>query len=209
MSNVPRSEALAPNHHAHHPGFSGLSGLLAALSMTTGRAPMARLAVEVTEARPGEDVVDVGCGPGAAARLAARGGMTVTGIDPADVMLRVARLLDLRKQVTWQPAYAEHLPLPDESADVVWTLSTIHHVPDVERALAEARRVLRPDGRLLAVERQVTPGATGLASHGWTPEQADVLADLVRQAGFADVAVTSHRLPRGPVLAVLARISSR
>ncbi len=107
----------------------------------------------------------------------------------------------------WLTGRAEQLPLPDDAIDVVWTLSTIHHVPDVEGALAEARRVLRDGGRFLAVERQVQPGATGLASHGWLPEQAEALAKLASAAGFVDIAVSSHRLPRGPVLAVTARRS--
>lgn len=115
-----------------------------------------------------------------------------------------ARLLDRRGRVTWKTGYAEHLPLPDGAADVVWVLSTIHHVPDVERALAEARRVLRLGGRFVAIERKTVPGATGLASHGWLPEQAEALADLVRAGGFVDVSAVERVLPRGPVLAVAA-----
>ena len=194
----------APNPHADHPGFHGVGGLIAALSMLRGRGPMARLAIELTGAQRREDVADVGCGPGVAARLAASAGMNVTGIDPADVMLRVARLLDRRGRVTWKTGYAEHLPLPDGAADVVWVLSTIHHVPDVERALAEARRVLRLGGRFVAIERKTVPGATGLASHGWLPERAEALADLVRAGGFVDVSAVERVLPRGPVLAVAA-----
>jgi ubiquinone/menaquinone biosynthesis C-methylase UbiE len=197
----------APNHHADHPGFAGVGGLVAALSMIRGRTPMARLAITLTGASAGEDVVDVGCGPGVACRVAAEAGMNVAGVDPAAVMLKVARRLDRHGRVRWLTGRAEQLPLPDQAADVVWTLSCIHHVPDVEGALVEAKRVLRGGGRFLAVEREVQPGSTGLASHGWTPEQAEALAELASAAGFADVTVTTHRLPRGPVLAVTARRS--
>ncbi len=62
--------SLVPNHHAHHRGFSGLTGWLAARSMSTGRTGNAELAIELTELRPGDRVVDIGCGPGVAARLA-------------------------------------------------------------------------------------------------------------------------------------------
>jgi len=199
------AEPLAPNHHAHHPGFAGLSGLFAALSMVRGRQPMARLALELTDATTGESVIDVGSGPGVAARLAAARGLLVTGVEPADVMLRVARTLDVRRKVTWMQGRAEDVPMPDASADVVWTLSCIHHVPDVAGALAEAVRVLRPGGRFLAIEREVVAGATGLASHGWTPDQAEALAALARTAGLTDVAVGTHVLPRGTVLSVFAR----
>jgi len=81
------------NHHADFPGFAGLTGLLAGLIMIVGRGGVARLAADLASVLRGDHVVDVGCGPGTAAR----------------------------------------------------------------------------EG---AIERQVRPGATGLASHGWTNRQA-------------------------------------
>jgi hypothetical protein len=60
-----------PNHHAHYPGFAGVGGLLAALTFTVGRTADADLAIRLTGAGPGDDVVDVGCGPGVAVRRAA------------------------------------------------------------------------------------------------------------------------------------------
>src|SRR5687767_6291943 len=89
--------ALVPNHHRHHPGFAGPVGLLAALTMVVGRGADARLAARLTGVGDADSVVDVGCGPGAAARHAARLGARVVGIDPAAVMLRVARLLSPRR----------------------------------------------------------------------------------------------------------------
>ena len=61
--------------------------------MTIGRDGDARLAAELTELTAGDRLVDVGCGPGAAARFAAGRGARVTGVDPAPVMLDVARRL--------------------------------------------------------------------------------------------------------------------
>jgi ubiquinone/menaquinone biosynthesis C-methylase UbiE len=203
----PRAD-LPPNHHAHHPRFAGLGGALAALCFTVGRGGDAELAVELTSAGPGDDVVDIGCGPGVAVRrAAARGASSVVGVDPATVMLRVARVLTLGT-----PRYlvgtAEDLPLPDGSATVAWSLATVHHWRDVDAGLREARRVLRPSGRLLAVERLVAPGATGLASHGWTEPQAEQFAERCRAAGFTDVEVGRHRSGRRrQVLSVLARAS--
>jgi SAM-dependent methyltransferase len=63
-----------PNHHADFPGFSGLFGLIAGLSMVTGRGAVARLAADLARVAAADRVVDVGCGPGAAAREAARRG---------------------------------------------------------------------------------------------------------------------------------------
>jgi ubiquinone/menaquinone biosynthesis C-methylase UbiE len=195
-----------PNHHAHHRGFSGVGGAVAAVTFLVGRGRAADLALELTGAGPGDDVVDIGCGPGVAVRRAARtGAASVVGIDPAPVMLRVARAVGAlqrrrhRAHVRYAEGTAESLPLPDGAASVVWSLATVHHWHDLDAGLAEARRVLRPGGRFLAVERRSTAGATGLASHGWTDDQADRFADRCRTAGFTDVTVT-----RRPLLAVLA-----
>jgi ubiquinone/menaquinone biosynthesis C-methylase UbiE len=150
----------------------------------------ARLAVNAAPVSETDHVVDIGCGPGNAARAAARRGARVTGIDPASVMLRVARAFSpKRTAITWTEAAAESLPLPDRSATVVWSLATVHHWKDVGKGLAEAHRVLTPGGRLLAIERQVRPGATGLASHGWTQQQAESFAAMCRTAGFDTVRI--------------------
>jgi ubiquinone/menaquinone biosynthesis C-methylase UbiE len=193
-----------PNHHAHHPAFRGLGGTVAALTMTVGRDADARLAARLTGIGPDDVLVDVGCGPGAAARHAANLGAHVVGVDPAEVMLRMGRLLTKASTVRYVEGRAERLPLEDGDATVVWTLASVHHWSDVDAGVCEARRVLRPGGRFLAMERRVRPGATGLASHGWTPAQADSLADRCRTAGFVEVRVEEHPSRRGAVLCVLA-----
>jgi ubiquinone/menaquinone biosynthesis C-methylase UbiE len=121
-------------------------------------------------------------------------------------MLGVARRLTRRRaSITWVEASAELLPLPDESASVVWALATVHHWPDVGAGLAEVHRVLRTGGRLLAIERSVRAGAEGLSSHGWTEAQAESFASACRAAGFTDVVVGEHRPGRAVVHAVQAR----
>ena len=82
------NDAMIPNHHRDYPGFSGPSGLLAAASMAVGRGGDARVAADLGQVGRDDVVVDIGCGPGAAARYAARLGASVTGVDPAPVMLR-------------------------------------------------------------------------------------------------------------------------
>jgi ubiquinone/menaquinone biosynthesis C-methylase UbiE len=174
--------------------------------MIVGRGAAARLAIALTGVTGADHVVDVGCGPGSAARAAARRGAAVTGVDPAGVMLALARRLTRRgRSITWMEGTAEALPLADGAATVVWSLSTVHHWRDVDQGLGEARRVLTGGGRLLAVERRVRPGATGLASHGWTDAQAEGFADRCRAAGFFDVRVETRTPRRRPLLVVTGR----
>src|SRR6516165_10466367 len=168
-----------PNHHAHYSGFAGPVGFLAAASMALAGKGNADLAKRVSELAATDAVADIGCGPGTAARRAARLGASVVGIDPAPVMLRLARLLTRRSAhaVRYAEGSAEALPLPDSSVSVAWSIASVHHWADLDAGLQEARRVLKPGGRLVAIERLAQPGATGLASHGWTPEQASAFAD--------------------------------
>jgi ubiquinone/menaquinone biosynthesis C-methylase UbiE len=199
------AEASVPNHHAHYPGFAGASGLLMALAFTVGRTRDADLAIALSGLAPGEHVVDVGCGPGNAVRRAARLGATATGIDPAPVMLRMARWFPSGARVRYLDAGAESLPLEDASADVVWSIAAVHHWPDLAGGLAEVHRVLRPGGRFVAIERHSEPGATGVASHGWTGEQVDGFAVACREAGLVDPVASHHTTGRGKVVAVLAK----
>jgi ubiquinone/menaquinone biosynthesis C-methylase UbiE len=187
-------ELSVPNHHAHHPGFAGPAGLLAAASMVLGGRGNARLAERLTELAASDTVADIGCGPGTAARRAARLGASVVGVDPAPVMLRLARLLTRRSAhaVRYAQGSAEALPLPDSSVSVAWSIASVHHWAEVDAGLREARRVLKPGGRLVAIERLTRPGATGLASHGWIAGQASVFADRCLAHGFTDARVDRH-----------------
>ncbi|MGV0813789.1 methyltransferase domain-containing protein [Mycolicibacterium boenickei] len=187
------SSDLAVNHHADHPGFAGVTGVLFGLVfLVVGRAK-AKLAAGISEPSASDHVVDVGCGPGTAARVAARHGARVTGVDPATAMLRVARVVTRRRaRITWSQGTAEKLPVTDGSATVVWALATVHHWQDVKKGIDEAHRVLLPGGRVIAIERQSPVGATGLASHGWTKQQAEAFATLCRDAGFDNMCVSSH-----------------
>ncbi|CAA0130369.1 putative methyltransferase YcgJ [Mycolicibacterium vanbaalenii] len=193
----------AVNHHGDHPGFAGITGtLFGVMFLLTGRGN-ARLAADLAQVTAADHVVDVGCGPGTAARTAARRGARVTGVDPASSLLRLARAVTRADAtITWAEGTAESLPVPDASATVLWALATVHHWQDVTKALAEAHRVLAPGGRLLAVERQSPPNATGFASHGWTAEQAESFAALCRSSGLVDVQVRSDRVGRRDVWVV-------
>jgi ubiquinone/menaquinone biosynthesis C-methylase UbiE len=197
-----------PNHHANYPGFKGATGLVAALSMAFGRKGDAQLAVRLSGMGSGDSVVDVGCGPGVAVRYSTRLGATLTGVDPAPVMLRVARLLTRSSaKVRYITGAAEQIPLPEGSASVVWSIATVHHWSDIDAGLREVHRVLLPGGRLVAIERRAEPGARGHGSHGWTDKQAAAFADRCREHGFADTRLERAMIGRRSTVSVVASAS--
>lgn len=184
----PTGASPATTAHAH-PANKAYE-LLTAVSMTIGRGPAARTTTELAKLTPHDHVVDIGCGPGTAVRVAAHRCAGATGVDPTPLMLRLGRWLTAIRRVpnaTFVGGSAEALPLPDSTATVVWALSSLHHWTDRAAGLAEARRVLAPVGRILLVERLVEPGAHGHATHGLTSGQAGQLADDLTAAGFGDV----------------------
>ena len=116
----------------------------------------APILVELAQPRPSERVLDVACGTGIVARIAATRvgpGGTVVGIDLNPGMLSVARSVaspDPRsaEQLQWQEASADKLPFPDGSFNVVYCQLGLQFFPDRPAALREMHRVLGAEGRL-------------------------------------------------------------
>lgn len=94
---------------------------------------------------PGHRLADVGGGTGNYAAALAREGWQPLVIDRSPEMLSQAAA----KGLETVEADAQALPFEDESFDAVTMISMLHHVEDRSRALAEARRILRPSGRLV------------------------------------------------------------
>lgn len=115
--------------------------------------------IELSEIREGDHVLDMGCGTGRLACLAAyRAGETghVYGIDAAPDMIRIARVQQIRAAIRPQfdLALAEALPFANASFDVVLSTFLLSALPEDLKltALKEAARVLKPDGRLLVAD---------------------------------------------------------
>lgn len=119
----------------------------------------------VGRARPraGEAVLDVACGTGVVARVAAKAHAQVTGLDLNAGMLAVAGGVPSEgTQINWIEGSALDLPFPPDSFDVVLCQLGLQFFPDQGRALREMRRVLKNSGRTaLSVYSPIerTPGA--------------------------------------------------
>ncbi len=98
-------------------------------------------------------IIDLGCGTGRLTQripraLADRFSATVYGVDPSHRMLGVARENVARPDVLFLEGTAEHMPLDDGVADLIFLSMVYHHIHDLRRAYTEFLRVLKPGGHL-------------------------------------------------------------
>ena len=101
--------------------------------------------------RAGQRIVDLAGGTGDVAALMAGPDRQVTVVDPSEAMMAAGRARGLA-HVEWQLGAAEQLPLADASVDTLTIAFGIRNVTHLDRALAEALRVLKPGGRFLCLE---------------------------------------------------------
>jgi ubiquinone/menaquinone biosynthesis C-methylase UbiE len=175
--------------------------------MTFGQAPRLRkTTVDQAVIKPGESVLDVGCGTGEVTLLAktrAKDGQ-VYGIDPAPEMIALARRKAARKglDIDFRVGVIEALPFPDSSLDVVTSSLMMHHLPnDLKvRGLAEIYRVLKPGGHLLIADFMRPTGSflnhlfIAFTRHQRLQKGVEDLQDLLKSAGFNQVAQTNEKV---------------
>ena len=178
----------------------------------------APILVELAQPRPGERVVDVACGTGIVARIAAkRVGPTgaVFGIDLNPGMLSIASSVAQTDSVSggqlqWQEASADKLPFPDGSFDVVYCQLGLQFFADRAAALREMRRVLGAEGKLAlmvwrgihetpgfdalaeALDRNIGQAAAAIMRAPFGLSDANELEALVGAAGFQKISI-QHR----------------
>lgn len=173
--------------------------------------PWARRLVEIVDPQPGERILDVACGTGIVARVAAsHAGPTapVTGLDISPGMLDVARTsfgLD-GHEIEWVEGQAEAMPFPAFSFDVALCQFALMFFTDRHAALSEMHRVLDDDGRLgLSVWQEIerhpfyetlrdvlrwhlgTSGVGDIFALG----DAEALRTMVADAGFHTISIRS------------------
>jgi ubiquinone/menaquinone biosynthesis C-methylase UbiE len=191
-------------HGDGHMASPRLYDLLGHLFFAGRRPSVFRRLAELSGARAGDRVLDVGCGTGYFTRILVRAVGSegaALGIDPSAQSLTRARRLNRLPNCSFSDGVAESLVLADGSYDVVVTSLMIHHLPEEHRmrAVEEMFRVLRPGGRVLVADFR--PPASALARrliHGVTSPAMEhnpvrLLEAMLRDAGFEQVEVGDVR----------------
>jgi SAM-dependent methyltransferase len=159
-------------------------------------------------------VLEIGCGTGAWTRCLVRTSLTITSIELSQDLLAVARTEG--RPVRYACADGEHLPFADDSFDVVSGLSILHHL-EIEAALREVFRVLKPGGKAWFSEPNMLNPQIMLQKNipvlkrwaGDTPDETAYfrwsLNRRFRQAGFSRVEVTPSDFLHPAIPAIAAR----
>lgn len=173
--------------------------------------PAAEVLVDAAAPRAGERVVDVGCGTGNAALLAARSRAVVTGVDPAPRLLEIARARAAAEglEIEFAAGDAAALPIRDGEAELLLSVFGVIYAPDPAAAAAELARVSSPSGRVVlsawipegAISQVVRLSGEALASALGSPppssrfqwHERDALQGLLGPHGF-EVSIEEQRL---------------
>ena len=162
--------------------------------------------------KPGQRLLDFGCGPGTIsvglATAIAPGELHGVDVEESQIgMARAAAKAGGHDNATFHVADVTDLPFEDDSFDIAHCHAVLMHVPDTQAALAEVRRVLKPGGIVSAREMFVEssffePGhaetlpawntfANLLAGNGGHPRMGKELKNALLEAGFTDVRATA------------------
>lgn len=186
---------------------AGLGGRLLAPVMDFANRTPTRIALDLLDPSAGENILDAGCGTGAALHaLTARCPCRPTGVDFSETMIATARRR-LRGNAELVVAPLEQLPFADGSFDAVLALNVLYFADRDNAMIAEMLRVLRPGGRLVAY---VTEDSSmeqwpfvGAGIHRLYDAQA--LERALAGAGFAADAIRVHAIPvAGAVMGLFA-----
>jgi ArsR family transcriptional regulator len=157
---------------------------------------------------PPADVADIACGEGYLSVESAQWARRVVGIDRStDVLKRAKALAERRgvKNISWKRGDMEKLPVEDASFDIALLSQALHHAAKPARAVAEAARILRPGGRVLALDLREhdQEWVRDRVGDRWLGFKDDDLRSLFTGAGLKDVKVRVGSRSAGDPFTVL------
>ncbi len=222
----PAAELRLAREIEHHRRIAPFAETIWSWASPSGRARAerrARFFVEHGALGPGRRALELGCGTGIFLERVAASGAAIVGLDLSEDLLAKARArMRPFQNVVLARGNAEALPYPEASFDVVYGSSVLHHL-DLDAALREARRVLRPGGRIVFAEpNAINPQLVLLFRVRSLRERFGVSPDelafsrwraraALTGAGFADVSVTPYDFlhPSTPraLVTIVARVS--
>jgi len=151
--------------------------------------------------RPGQRALEVGCGTGIFLEAAATTGADIVALDlSADLLAQARARVAAAGKVRLSLGNAEQMPFREGSFDAVYGSSILHHL-NIDAALAEVHRVLRPGGRIVFAEPNILNPQVAVMFHlGLTKKYFGVSPDemafsrfraarALRSAGFTEIAV--------------------
>lgn len=180
--------------------MAGIGAVAVRLQTLLVRPPArVRTVVAMAALRPGDRVLEVGCGAGDGVALTARrvGAERVAAVEPARRYVDLVRLRVPGADV--RHGDAEHVPFDDLSFSVVLAIDSMHHWRDRERGLAAVVRALSHGGRLLIAERSLSS-----RGHGITPDEVEEVLATLRLLGQTDVRAVSRRAGRTPLTVIMS-----
>jgi ArsR family transcriptional regulator len=145
---------------------------------------------------PAIDIADLGAGEGLVSQLLAHRARQVWCIDNSPRMVEVGTELAAKNglaNLAYKLGDIEHVPLPDRSVDLAILSQALHHAQRPPVAVAEAFRILRPGGQLIALDlnAHTFEKARELYADVWLGFSESALHGFLKKAGFAKVEVTS------------------
>ncbi|WP_418960485.1 methyltransferase domain-containing protein [Streptomyces tritici] len=212
--------SMNPEAVAEHRDIASMLAVLDAADRLPDATRLRARSYELLSLVPDSTVLDVGCGAGRAVAELAERGVRAVGVDPSPVMLAAAR--KRWPEAEFLEAGAEELPFADGSVRGYRADKVFHVLQEPARAVAEARRVLCPGGRIVLVGQDWDaimidsddPALTRTIVHARAdllnaPRAAREYRSLLLAGGFDDVTVEAHTsvFTDPAMLSLLARLA--
>ncbi len=190
---------------------SGWLGEIVARVMALETAPANRMAVQEFAVRAEEKVLEIGCGHGRTlARLAESPCASLAGIDPSEVMVRLAR----KRMRRWieagraevSLASSTKIPHADGRFDAALAVHVVYFWNEPLADLREVRRVLRPGGRvLLGYRPRDEQTLAALPATVYALRSVDEIEGLLAESGFVEIRSAERAIGRSRVVFTEAR----